>query len=230
MDPASYLECDLFDYRPCFIQAIATSYFEDSIDKLPALLSVVYPVILPDSYNLSQTMPALPRTVAVVHTPLWNASERELPEEERQDIFTPRFIYFSMPDKTGHGSHISSRRRKRDSQSKTLDSQLDQYSPQPKTNRPEQTSESAFSSPSITCNFNMTDFERFILSDTGKEAQPNKYSYYNINQSTKHSDLRPRKRKRVDGVKMAEKEIREYERWVFGTWENIFSGSYSYSG
>jgi hypothetical protein len=177
-------------------------------------------------------MPDLPRTVAVVHTPFWNASEQESPEEV-QDVFTPRFIYFSMPDKTGHASHDSQRRRRepnRDSQSKVHDSQLNQYSSQSKTDRPEQTSESAFSSPSITCNFNMADFERFILSDTGKEAQPNKYSYYNITQPTKHSDLRPRKRKRADGVKMAEKEIREYERWVFGTWENIFSGSYSHSG
>ncbi|KAF5600622.1 hypothetical protein FPANT_2216 [Fusarium pseudoanthophilum] len=178
-------------------------------------------------------MPTLPRTVAVVHTPFWNAAEQESPEEEVQEVFTPRFIYFSMPEKMGHASHESRRRRrepKRDSQLRSHDGQFDQYSSQPKTNRPEQAPESAFSSPSITCNFNMTDFERFILSDTGKEAQTNKYSYYNITQPTKHSDMRPRKRKRVDGAKMAEKEIREYERWVFGTWENVFSGSYSYSG
>ncbi|KAF5621689.1 uncharacterized protein FTJAE_11122 [Fusarium tjaetaba] len=180
-------------------------------------------------------MPALPRTVAVVHTPFWNESEQESPEEEVQDVFTPRFIYFSGPDKRGHDSHDSRRRHrepKRDCQSKVHNGfkQLDQCSSQPEANRLKRSPESAFSSPSMTCNFNMTDFERFILSDTGKEVKQDIYSYYNITQPAKHTDLRPRKRKRVDGVTMADKEIREYERWVFGTWENIFSGSYSYSG
>lgn len=76
----------------------------------------------------------------------------------------------------------------------------------------------------------MTDFERFLLSDTGKETQQNIYSYYTVPQHASESDLRRRKKRRVDRAKMAEKEICEYERWVFGTWENIFSGSYSYSG
>ncbi|CVK98774.1 uncharacterized protein FMAN_16170 [Fusarium mangiferae] len=175
-------------------------------------------------------MQALQRTVAVIHTPYWNESEQKLPEDELQNPFAPTIIYFPRPDKKGHVSHNSLRRPKRDSQSKVHHSYNKQLSSHSEADRPDQSPESAFSSPSITCNFNMTDFERFLLRDTGKEPQQNKYSYYTVPPSTSNCNSSAKKRRRVDGLKMAEKEIREYERWVFGTWENIFSGSYSYSG
>ncbi|QGI65375.1 hypothetical protein CEK26_009326 [Fusarium fujikuroi] len=172
-------------------------------------------------------MQALPRTIAVIHTPYWNASEQE---DELQNVSVPTIIYFPRSDKKGYATNDSSRRPNRESQSKVHHSYNKQLPSHSEANRPEQSPKSVFSSPSITCNFNMTDFERFLLSDTGKEAAQNKYSYYTVPQSTPERISSPKKRRRVDGLKMAERELREYERWVFGTWENIFSGSYSYSG
>ncbi|KAF5977536.1 hypothetical protein FBULB1_6468 [Fusarium bulbicola] len=175
-------------------------------------------------------MQALPRKVAVIHTPYWNESEQKLPEDELEDVFTPTIIYFPRSDRKGHISHDSTRRLKRDSQSRVHNSQDERRGQDTEANRPEQPPASAFSSPSITCNFNMTDFERLLLSDTGKEAQQSKFSYYTITQPSPDRDSRRRKKRRMDRRKMAEREIQEYEQWVFGTWENIFSGSYSYSG
>ncbi|KAF5684533.1 hypothetical protein FCIRC_3876 [Fusarium circinatum] len=190
-------------------------------------------------------MEASPITVAVVHTPYWNLSDVAFLREGPHNVLVPALLYLRATDiETTHSTprpsqHSHERKRKRPHRNDGESSVrlIHQFSPKSDEEHSKSSPCSVDSSDStgdhdrdpanILHKLNVTEHERLLLHDLENEIRQD--AYHGSAQSTpSFAPASKRIRHEIHALrarehKSPEEEKDEYERWVMGSWDNLFS-------
>ncbi|RBA14281.1 hypothetical protein FPRO05_03073 [Fusarium proliferatum] len=191
-------------------------------------------------------MAASPITVAVVHTPYWNVSDAVLLRGGSHNVVVPALLYLRASDiettsSSPRPSHRRDERKRKRPHTSRRDSSLQfvhQFTSNSKEDHSESSPCSVASSDStgdydssgpanILHKLNVTEYERFLLQDL--EDKIRKDAFYSSIQSTPCSAPASKRMRhdidvsRTRDQKSPEEEKDEYERWVMGSWDNLFS-------
>ncbi|PNP85368.1 hypothetical protein FNYG_01197 [Fusarium nygamai] len=190
-------------------------------------------------------MAATPITVAVVHTPFWKVSDVAFLREGPHSVLVPALLYLRATDiETTHSTprppqrfHERKRKRPHTSHHDSSHQSVHQYSPKSEAEHSKSSPRSVDSSDlaveydkdpaNILHELNVTEHERLLLHGLQNDIRQD--GYYGSAQSTPSSEPES-KRMRHDIDVLREREKRspeeekdEYERWVMGSWDNLFS-------
>ncbi|SCV39337.1 uncharacterized protein FFB14_07165 [Fusarium fujikuroi] len=190
-------------------------------------------------------MAASPITVAVVHTPYWNVSDAVLLRDGSHNVVVPALLYLraSEIETTSSSPRPSQRpderKRKRPDTSRR-DSSLQfvhQFASNSKEDHSElspcsgdsgdSTGDHDIGPANILHKLNVTEYERFLLQDLEDKIRQD--AFYSSVQSTPCSAPASKRMRhdinvsRTRDQKSPEEEKDEYERWVMGSWDNLFS-------
>ncbi|KAF5561452.1 hypothetical protein FPHYL_6186 [Fusarium phyllophilum] len=184
-------------------------------------------------------------TVAVVHTPYWNLSDVAFLREGPHNILVPALLYLRATDiETTHStprpsqrSHERKRKRPHGSHRDSSVQFVHQVSPNSEAEHSKSSPCSVDSSDSpgehdrdpanILHKLNVTEHERSLLH--GLENEIRQDGYYDSAHSTlRYAPATKRMRHDTDTLRVREQrspedETDEYERWVMGSWDNLFS-------
>ncbi|KAF5552614.1 hypothetical protein FMEXI_2765 [Fusarium mexicanum] len=195
-------------------------------------------------------MEASPITVAVVHTPYWNLSDVAFLREGPHNVLVPALLYLRATDvESTHSTprpsqHSPERKRKRPHGNHGDSSVrfIHQFSPKSDEEYSKSSPCSVDSSDSngdhdsdpanILHKLDTTEHERLLLHDLDKKIRQD--GYYGSAQSTPSFEPASKRiRHEIDTLrareqKSPEEEKDEYERWVMGSWDNLFSRAFVY--
>ncbi|KAG7410008.1 hypothetical protein Forpe1208_v011170 [Fusarium oxysporum f. sp. rapae] len=190
-------------------------------------------------------MEASPITVAVVHTPYWNISDVAFLRDGPHNVLVPAFLYLRASDiettrlsprsshRPGERKRKRTQRSYRDSSEQPLhqsspNSEGEHSSPSPcSVNSSDSTGEHDRDPANILHKLNMTEHERSLLNDLENEIRQDEY-YGSARSTPSFAPASKRMRHDSDALrvreqKSPEEEKDEYERWVMGSWDNLFS-------
>jgi hypothetical protein len=191
-------------------------------------------------------MEASPITVAVIHTPYWNLSDVGCLRNGSHNVLIPALLYLRASDiektpsspPTSHRSRERKRkctqRNHRHSAEKHLyqsshDSDTEHSNPSPCSVGSNDSSGQNDRDPSnILYKLNTTDHERLLINDLDNERRHDEY-YCSAPSTSGYTPASKKRRRHDDDVSRArerkspEEEKDEYERWVIGSWDNLFS-------
>ncbi|KAI1039658.1 hypothetical protein LB505_008324 [Fusarium chuoi] len=190
-------------------------------------------------------MAASPITVAVVHTPYWNVSDAVLLRDGSHNVVVPALLYLRASDidttsSSPRPSHRPDERKRKRPHTSLRDSSLQfvhQFTSNSKQDHSESSPCSVDSNDStsdhdrgpanILHKLNVTEYERFLLQDLEDKIRQDAY-YSSVQSTPSFAPASKRIRHDVDVSKAREQrspeeEKDEYERWVMGSWDNLFS-------
>ncbi|KAF5621158.1 uncharacterized protein FTJAE_11499 [Fusarium tjaetaba] len=186
-------------------------------------------------------MAASPITVAVVHTPYWNISDVAFLREGPHTVLVPALLYLRATDieathptpRPPQRAHERKRKRPRTSHRDSCHKFVHQYSPSPEAEHSKLAPCSVDCSDSagehdqdpadILHDLNVTEHERLLLHGLQNDIRQ---EYYGSTPSFEPESKRMRHD--IDALRAMEQrsleeEKDEYERWVMGSWDNLFS-------
>ncbi|CVL06722.1 uncharacterized protein FMAN_11840 [Fusarium mangiferae] len=190
-------------------------------------------------------MAASPITVAVVHTPYWNVSDAALLRDGSHNVVVPALLYLRASDiettsSSPRPSHRPDERKRKRPHTSRRDSSLQfvhQFTSNSKQDHSGSSPCSVDSSDStgdrdrgpanILHKLNVTEYERFLLQDLEEKIRQDAY-HSSVQSTPSFAPASKRIRHDIDVSKAREQrspeeEKDEYERWVMGSWDNLFS-------
>jgi hypothetical protein len=190
-------------------------------------------------------MAASPITVAVVHTPFWKLSNEAFLRDESHNVLVPALIYLRASDiertrsSTPSLQHSHERKRKRPRRSHRDSSYqfVHQCSSISEAEHSKSSPCSVDSSDAIGGHdkdptnilhkLNVTEYERSLLYGLQNDIRQDGY-YGSAQSSLSFEPESKRMRYDIDALmgmeqRSPEEEKDEYERWVMGSWDNLFS-------
>ncbi|EWG55384.1 hypothetical protein FVEG_17515 [Fusarium verticillioides 7600] len=193
-------------------------------------------------------MAASPITVAVIHTPYWNISDVAFLREGPHTVLVPALLYLGATDiETTHPTprppqqaHEQKRKRPCTSHRSSPHQFVHRYSPSSEAEHSKSSPCSVDSSDSageydkdpanILHDLNVTEHERLLL--RGLQNDIRQDGYHGSTPSFEPESKRMRHdidASRAMEQRSLEEEKDEYERWLMGSWDNLFSRASVYS-
>ncbi|KAG5762444.1 hypothetical protein H9Q72_009445 [Fusarium xylarioides] len=190
-------------------------------------------------------MAASPITVAVVHTPYWNLSDVAFLREGPHNVLVPALLYLRATDiETTHStapppqrSHERKRKRPHRNNRELYVQFVHRFSPNSEgehsksspcsVDSGDSTGEHDRDPANILHKLNVTEHERSLLHDLENEIRQDGY-YGSARSTPSFAPASKRMRHDIDDLRVREQKSLEeakdeYERWVMGSWDNLFS-------